>query len=229
MADPFVTTQQPLAGDQKNPVLLSSGPVTVRNLSQSPEDRTFLGEVMVDGFEGKIVHATSRNKLPLMVKYYENSTRGRPPLFYERYLIAEHNGERAGACVLRYRGDSERFPERDEDLPSYGCCDMFGLCLLEVGTHADIPEGKAYVDHISVSSKFRGKGVGKILLDTADADAKKRGCKSIFLWVSTANRAQHLYERQGYVLKETKSWCCGCCTYCMTGEKEFALMEKDLQ
>ena len=62
MADPFVTTQQPLAGDQKNPVLLSSGPVTVRNLSQSPEDRTFLGEVMVDGFEGKIVHATSRNK-----------------------------------------------------------------------------------------------------------------------------------------------------------------------
>ena len=62
MADPFVTTQQPLAGDQKNPVLLSSGPVTVRNLSQSPEDGTFLGEVMVDGFEGKIVHATSRNK-----------------------------------------------------------------------------------------------------------------------------------------------------------------------
>ena len=52
------------------------------------------------------------------------------------------------------------------------------LCLLEVGTHADIPDGKAYVDHISVSSKFRGKGVGKILLDTADADAKKRGCKA---------------------------------------------------
>ena len=47
-----------------------------------------------------------------------------------------------------------------------------------MGAHADIPDGKAYVDHISVSSKFRGKGVGKILLDTADADAKKRGCKA---------------------------------------------------
>ena len=47
-----------------------------------------------------------------------------------------------------------------------------------MGTHADIPDGKAYVDHISVSSKFRGKGVGKILLDMADMDARKRGCKA---------------------------------------------------
>ena len=42
--------------------------------------------------------------------------------------------------------------------------------------------------------------------------------QSIFLWVSTSNPAQHLYERQGYVTKETTSPF-SCCMYCMIGEK----------
>lgn len=47
--------------------------------------------------------------LPDMRDSYANSMRGRPPEFYERHLVAEYNGERAGSCVLRYHGDSELF------------------------------------------------------------------------------------------------------------------------
>nr|XP_022293607.1 uncharacterized protein LOC111104124 [Crassostrea virginica]XP_022293608.1 uncharacterized protein LOC111104124 [Crassostrea virginica]XP_022293609.1 uncharacterized protein LOC111104124 [Crassostrea virginica]XP_022293610.1 uncharacterized protein LOC111104124 [Crassostrea virginica]XP_022293611.1 uncharacterized protein LOC111104124 [Crassostrea virginica]XP_022293612.1 uncharacterized protein LOC111104124 [Crassostrea virginica]XP_022293613.1 uncharacterized protein LOC111104124 [Crasso len=226
-----VTTQQPLSFEDLNrppqPVLPATSPVVIRNATASPEDRKFLGEVVVMGFERKFAHATSQSKLPLMKTYYEKHTSGRPPLFYERYFIAEYDGERAGACCLRYQGDDALFPERDEDLPNFGCCDLFGLCLMDLATKTDIPAGKAYVDHICVLSKFRGKGIGKTLLDMTDMDASKRGCKSIFLWVSTSNPAQHLYERQGYVTKETTSPF-SCCMYCMIGEKEFALMEKDL-
>nr|XP_022291375.1 uncharacterized protein LOC111102799 [Crassostrea virginica] len=233
MAYTLVTTQQPLSFEDLNqqspPVLTASGPVTVRNASPSSEDTKFLGEVVILGFERKTVHATSRSKLPVMKAYYQKHSSGRPPLFYERYFIAEYDGERAGACCLRYQGDDALFPERNEDLPrsELGCCDLFRLYLMTSGTKVDIPADKAYVDHICVLSKFRGKGIGKILLDMADMDARKRGCKSIFLLVATSNPAQHLYERQGYVFKET-TCLCSCCMYCMTGEKEFALMEKVL-
>ena len=52
------------------------------------------------------------------------------------------------------------------------------LCLMDLATKTDIPAGKAYVDHICVLSKFRGKGIGKTLLDMTDMDATKRGCKA---------------------------------------------------
>ena len=41
----------------------------------------------------------------------------------------------------------------------------------------DVPAGSCYVDHICVDSKFRGKGVGKVLLEKADAEARLKGCK----------------------------------------------------
>lgn len=47
--------------------------------------------------------------LPDMRDSYANSLRERPPEFYERHLVAEYNGEKAGSCVLRYHGDSELF------------------------------------------------------------------------------------------------------------------------
>lgn len=40
----------------------------------------------------------------------------------------------------------------------------------------------------------------------------------ITLGVATNNRALHLYERQGYVTKETTSLCC-CGMWCLTGER----------
>lgn len=40
----------------------------------------------------------------------------------------------------------------------------------------------------------------------------------IYLLVATTNRAQHLYERQGYHVIEKKSLCC-CGYWCMTGER----------
>lgn len=127
------------------------------------------------------------------------------------------------------------------------------LWLLQLGTPKDYPAGKCYLDPICVDEKFRGKGIGKVLLDMAEIDAKKRGCKVdvhvlngnmyqminclriliphslfgcvcvcilqvIYLLVATTNRAQHLYERQGYHVIEKHSLCC-CGYWCMTGER----------
>ena len=42
--------------------------------------------------------------------------------------------------------------------------------------------GKCCLDQLLVDEKFRGKGIGKALMEVADNEAKKHGCKvkSIF-------------------------------------------------
>ena len=63
---------------------------------------------------------------------------------------------------------------------------------MDLATKTDIPAGKAYVDHISVLSKFRGKGIGKTLLDMADMDATKRGCKASISEIRSLNHLLNL-------------------------------------
>lgn len=153
--------------------------MSVRYATESEEDRDFVGKLMIEAFERKVIHATSRAR------------------------------------------------ERMEDIPPVSCCDMCGLWCLKLSAPNDYPAGKCYLDPICVDAKFRGKGIGKVLLDMAEIDAKKRGCKVIYLVVATTNRAQHLYERQGYQVIEKDSRCC-CGYWCMTGEREFARMDKVL-
>ncbi|XP_061169373.1 uncharacterized protein LOC133178668 [Saccostrea echinata] len=208
-----VTTQQPIAFDEKD--------------AYKDDDCKFSGRLLVEAFEGKFVHATSRGRIPDMRVYQANTQRRRPPEFYKREFIVEYNGEKAGVCGVRFLGDNDIYRERDEDMPSLGCKGSCGLyCVLYAIENETIPPETCHVDHISVEARFRGRGIGKSLLDIAEIDAKRRGCKAIYLWVATSNREQHLYEMQEYVIMEKYSLCG--LVWCQTGEKEFARMEKTL-
>merc|ERR1712170_161928 len=68
-----------------------------------------------------------------------------------------------------------------------------------------IPKTHCYIDAVAVDGNFRGKGIGKVLLDRADFEARKRGCSKIFLMVAENNRAQNLYKRHGYSIMGTLS------------------------
>ena len=39
-----------------------------------------------------------------------------------------------------------------------------------------VSRGKCYLDHIAVDGEFRGKGIGKALLDKAEQEARIRNC-----------------------------------------------------
>lgn len=65
-----VTTQQPLPIGQKDghvqpTELLRRDPVSVRNATESEEDREFIGKLVIEAFERKVVHATSRARYDL--------------------------------------------------------------------------------------------------------------------------------------------------------------------
>ena len=74
--------------------------------------------------------------------------------------------------------------------------DLAGLtAILETHMSKFIPEN--FLVYIAVSPDFRGKGIGKKILDTAKAGIKG----SIALHVEPENPARKLYEREGFTNK----------------------------
>ncbi|KAK3098064.1 hypothetical protein FSP39_015792 [Pinctada imbricata] len=175
----------------------SGGEVTVRNLTNTSEDCAFAGRLCVEGFRSKMVHATSEEALPKLMKGFGKMFETQDPGFFENYYIAEYRNEKAGLMVVKYHDTP---PEK--------------LMCMIITLTIPVPKQTCMVDCIAVEDKFRGKGIGKILLDRAEFDAKKRNCNTMMLYVMTTNRAVHLYERQGYEIKGSKC----CCMKCATGE-----------
>jgi len=57
----------------------------------------------------------------------------------------------------------------------------------------------AYLENIEVSARIRGKGVGTALLQAAQAEAKKRGKRVLWLHTSENNvKAHKVFDREGW-------------------------------
>jgi len=66
----------------------------------------------------------------------------------------------------------------------------------------DISETAIVVHRLAVSTRYRGKGIAAELLQQAEAEALKRGIKTLRIDTNTANEAtQKLFPKMGYVFK----------------------------
>ena len=104
--------------------------------------------------------------------------------FYEKHP------ERLGMCGVALEGTT---PLGYVQLAIYPMNDKDGL-------HTTKP-GEAYVEQISVAVAARGKGVGRMLLQWAEAKAREHQCTILTLAVLNGNPARRLYERFGFVAK----------------------------
>ena len=70
----------------------------------------------------------------------------------------------------------------------------------------DITQEGFVIDNIAVHPRFRGRGLGRILLEFAEAEARRAGFGSIYLYTHekmTVNQA--IYARMGYVPYDRRS------------------------
>ncbi|XP_078619727.1 uncharacterized protein LOC144886821 [Branchiostoma floridae x Branchiostoma japonicum] len=190
-------------------------------------DVDFVARMLVEAFSDKFEHAVGKSRMEGAVKQSASSL-GRSRNVWHRYRIAVYEGRQAGAMALRFHGDSAEEDFQCGEACSYlGCWGTRGLiCLGCAVDGTSVPMGQCYVDHIGVDASFRGRGIGKMLMDRADYDARQHGCTSIFLWVKQSNRAVHLYERQGYGITETVNG--SCFMRCALGSADFYKMQKQL-
>ncbi|XP_078619726.1 uncharacterized protein LOC144886820 [Branchiostoma floridae x Branchiostoma japonicum] len=200
------------------------GPLQIRNMEE--QDVDFVGRMLVETFSDKFEHAVGKSRMEGAVQQ-NTKMYGRSKDVWHRYLVAVYEGRPAGVMALKFHGETTEVDFQCGEACSYlGCCGTCGLFWLGAYTeNVNIRVGQCYLDHIGVDADFRGKGIGKILLDRADFEARQRECKSIFLWVKQSNRAVRLYERQGYVVTHPFG---GCFSRCTTGIGEWYNMEKQL-
>ncbi|XP_035693547.1 uncharacterized protein LOC118427733 isoform X1 [Branchiostoma floridae] len=228
----FPTQQLQLCSRDRQPTIQTApgtdpGPLQVRNMEA--QDVDFVAQLLVESFSDKFEHAVGKSRMEGAV---QQTTRmlGRSRDVWHRYLIAVYDGRPAGLIVMKFHGDTAEEDFQCGEACSYlGCWGTRGLvCLRCCTSMEDISAGEGYVDRICVDANFRGKGIGKMLLDRADFDARRRGCTAIFLWVKQGNRAVHLYERQGYVITETANGIFRCFMQCGVGSPDWCKMEKQL-
>merc|ERR1712150_128051 len=136
-------------------------------------------------------------------------------------------GQPAGICALKFNGDGDILGSNNFDKSYADCRTLCGLgCMSMLECGNSVGTRDCYVDHICVDSKFRGKGIGKVLMIASENEARKRGCNNMYLYVTTDNRARSLYEREGYSIKNTADGYC--LTYCTVGVRRFYRMDKPL-
>ena len=62
-----------------------------------------------------------------------------------------------------------------------------------------------YIAELDVDSGYRNRGIGAVLLRHAEEQARSAGCPRMTLTTNITNPAQHLYERFGFRVRETKT------------------------
>ncbi|MGX5816653.1 GNAT family N-acetyltransferase [Chitinophaga lutea] len=116
---------------------------------------------------------------------------------YENTLIFE-DAAGIGGMINGYDGaqlDALRKPVLDH------IAEKFGHRFLPAD---ETGPGEFYLDSIGVSAERRGQGIGQQLIAAAEERARNEGHRYTGLIVSEANpQAQRLYERLGYVVRNT--------------------------
>ncbi|XP_078618531.1 spermidine/spermine N(1)-acetyltransferase-like isoform X4 [Branchiostoma floridae x Branchiostoma japonicum] len=200
---PSAVTLQPGTTRSRFQTGAEQGPIHIRRVEA--QDIEFAARVALEAFHDKVEYAVGKSRMDAAIEL-TTSILHRSPQLWHRYYVALYEGKLAGTMVIKFHDDKL-------------------VCMGYALMNTNIGPTQCYVDTVGVDAEFRGKGIGKALMERADVEARQRGCKSLFLWVTQNNRAVRLYERQGYVITHSfggwfTGWASGC--------RDWYNMEKNL-
>lgn len=94
-------------------------------------------------------------------------------------------------------------------------------------SHGDLAADEGYVEELAVEASQRRRGVGRLLLDACEHEARRRGKARLTLWVTSDNAgAIALYRAAGFRVARRRRWLLGRLVFRAPGA---LLMEKPLR
>lgn len=130
--------------------------------------------------------------LPKIEKIYHAAYRGLESYAYEDHWTPEER-RLLSREYLQWAYDEE--PEGFFVVEVSG--EPAGFVAVHTWGRGETRQGE--IVEIAVDPQRQGLGLGKRLLDRAEAYAHRRGCRRLILWVGVGNaRAIRLYKRRGY-------------------------------
>ena len=124
-----------------------------------------------------------------------------------------YNNSRACSCMENFRISAAEDKIRsmiahlhDGTAIVYGCFDGLRLCGYLWAYEIQFrEEHRIYVSEIYVEESCRGQGLGTLLLDAAEDEAKKRGIPALYIHAEADNTgAVRLYERFGFSMERVQ-------------------------
>lgn len=162
--------------------------------SARPQDAAAAVRLLYDALHDvahQLTGEDSEEKVLEALEQYFRADEGR--LSYRQAAVKEIDGEVAG-IIVAYGGDQAAELDRPIlDRLRKPKNDPY------VALDKEADEDEYYIDTLSVSPQFGGKGIGSALIDHAENRAKELTYRKIALAVVTVNhRAHSLYDRRGY-------------------------------
>ena len=165
------------------------------------EDNEDIAKVFLGGFNNKvknILYVSEERTYDFLVDFGILKT-----YYKEGYFIAEIDGEILGLMLVRWIGQNK---EENKNLGFPRLVKKYGFIsalkvLFKINLVNNNPKkGELYIEHIAVSEKARGLGIGSLLLEkTFDMAESMKDIDKVTLSVIEENhRAHELYKRLGF-------------------------------
>eukprot|EP00058_Branchiostoma_floridae_P013396 XP_002598884.1 hypothetical protein BRAFLDRAFT_90090 [Branchiostoma floridae] len=130
------------------------GPIHIRRMEA--QDVEFANRVVMEAFHDKVKYAVRKSRMEAAIEL-TTSILDRSPQLWHRYYVALYHGKLAGAMVIKFHDDKV-------------------MCMLFAFGNPRIAATECFVDTVGVDAEYRGKGIGKALMERADSEARRRGC-----------------------------------------------------
>jgi ribosomal protein S18 acetylase RimI-like enzyme len=130
---------------------------------------------------------------------------------FEGYLVAEKDGEVVGVMSLKWQDQKRIKPLKKVGFIKlcgyYGLINILRLNIIFAILKGTTSDGECYIEHIAVSSSYRGHGIGTMLMNYANEMVETSAMLDrTTLYVSADNiSAIKLYQKLGFVVKKRES------------------------
>jgi ribosomal protein S18 acetylase RimI-like enzyme len=174
------------------------------------EDSETICNLLVESFHGKfnsLVNLADTDIVKLLRETWSNDSNNSS----KKQMVIKDNGKIIGTILLKWKDntDVKDIPMKIDFmslLKRFGFTNIFKFIIGTSFLEYKPKEKECYIEHIAISSNYRNKGIGKLLLTwSKDFAYNHSEFKGLTLHVSDKNKnAIHLYEKMGFHIEKSK-------------------------